>query len=192
MKKKNSDEKLLKMPLIKEKDISYDFIENYIFTKEQEWAKESISHLEKEQLPEDKYSESIIEGKLSLKKLDHPFYDTIVLSEGNIKGEFQVPCSRCLLPADQKFDLSFSSAFVSESFEKNEELEDMTFLHDTTQYELFFMDKKKQLNLALMVQEQLGINLEPFPLHSPDCKGLCSQCGTNLNTESCKHHPQEQ
>ena len=143
MKKKNSDEKLLNQPLIKEKDISYDFIENYVFTKEQEWARESINHLEKEQLEEDEYSESLIEGNLSLKKLDHPFYDTIVLSEGEVKGEFQVPCSRCLLPADQKFNLKFSSAFVNESFEKNEELEDMTFLHDETQFELFFMDKKR-------------------------------------------------
>ena len=190
MKKKNSDEKALNNPLIKEKDISYDFIENYTFSKKQEWAKESINHLEKEQLAEDEYTESTIRGNLSLKKLDHPFYDTIVLSEGRVKGEFQVPCSRCLLPADQKFDLQFNSAFINDSFEKNEELEDMTFLHGESQYELFFMDKKKQLNLALMIQEQLGINLAPFPLHAPDCKGLCSQCGTNLNTESCKHHPQ--
>ena len=38
-----------------------------------------------------------------------------------------------------------------------------------------------------IVKEQLLISIPMVPLHSPDCKGLCSICGTDLNKTECGH-----
>ncbi len=35
------------------------------------------------------------------------------------------------------------------------------------------------------VKEQLLISIPMVPLHSPDCKGLCTVCGTDLNSADC-------
>jgi uncharacterized protein len=35
------------------------------------------------------------------------------------------------------------------------------------------------------VKEQLLISVPMVPLHSPDCKGLCTVCGTDLNNADC-------
>jgi uncharacterized protein len=38
-----------------------------------------------------------------------------------------------------------------------------------------------------IVKEQLLISIPMVPLHSPDCKGLCSVCGADLNKTECGH-----
>ena len=35
------------------------------------------------------------------------------------------------------------------------------------------------------VKEQLLISIPMVPVHSPDCKGLCPVCGTDLNNADC-------
>jgi len=41
------------------------------------------------------------------------------------------------------------------------------------------------LDLALLLREQAWVAIPMKPLCDPDCKGLCPQCGVNLNLESC-------
>jgi uncharacterized protein len=38
-----------------------------------------------------------------------------------------------------------------------------------------------------LIKEQLLISIPMVPLHSPECKGLCSVCGTDLNKTECGH-----
>jgi uncharacterized protein len=38
-----------------------------------------------------------------------------------------------------------------------------------------------------IVKEQLLISIPMVPLHNPDCRGLCSVCGTDLNKTECGH-----
>ncbi|HET7317783.1 MAG TPA: DUF177 domain-containing protein, partial [Nitrospirota bacterium] len=38
-----------------------------------------------------------------------------------------------------------------------------------------------------LIKEQLLISIPMVPLHSPECKGLCSVCGTDLNKSECGH-----
>ncbi|HTG00944.1 MAG TPA: DUF177 domain-containing protein, partial [Nitrospirota bacterium] len=38
-----------------------------------------------------------------------------------------------------------------------------------------------------IVREQMLIAIPMVPLHCPDCKGLCSECGTDLNKRDCGH-----
>jgi uncharacterized protein len=41
------------------------------------------------------------------------------------------------------------------------------------------------LDLAPLLREQAWLAIPMKPLCRPDCKGLCPQCGANLNVESC-------
>lgn len=42
------------------------------------------------------------------------------------------------------------------------------------------------LDLSPLVTEQALLALDSLPLCSPDCRGLCSGCGVNLNREQCR------
>jgi uncharacterized protein len=42
-----------------------------------------------------------------------------------------------------------------------------------------------QIDLGQLVMEQLQLALPMKPLCDVACKGLCPQCGTNLNTGAC-------
>ena len=41
------------------------------------------------------------------------------------------------------------------------------------------------LDLTPLLREQAWIAIPMKPLCRPDCKGLCPQCGANLNRDSC-------
>lgn len=45
------------------------------------------------------------------------------------------------------------------------------------------------VDLTEDIREDILVNLEPFPLCSPTCKGLCPQCGRNLNEGPCTCKP---
>jgi uncharacterized protein len=47
-------------------------------------------------------------------------------------------------------------------------------------------DGAADLDLAEAVREELVLTQSPFAVCAPDCRGLCPQCGANLNEESCE------
>ena len=40
------------------------------------------------------------------------------------------------------------------------------------------------------VRQEIILAYPMIPVCRPDCKGLCSACGQNLNIAACPHHPQ--
>ena len=68
--------------------------------------------------------------------------------------------------------------------------------------ELYAFDKKNMTESGLLVPDDGQIDLEPLlreyallefpisPVCKPDCKGLCSVCGENLNKTDCGHRPE--
>jgi uncharacterized protein len=47
----------------------------------------------------------------------------------------------------------------------------------------FYQDS--EIEPVEFIREQLLLSLPMVPLHRPDCKGLCSICGTDLNKAEC-------
>jgi uncharacterized protein len=45
------------------------------------------------------------------------------------------------------------------------------------------------IDLGDLLREQFYLALPMKPLHDEGCKGLCPQCGTNLNREACECRP---
>jgi uncharacterized protein len=99
---------------------------------------------------------------------------------GRVKTRLELPCSRCLEPFDVDVDTPFDLRYEPQptSAEQGEhELAEGDF--DAASY------TDDQIDLGQLIQERIYLALDMKPLCSDDCKGLCSNCGTNLNRGSC-------
>jgi uncharacterized protein len=100
--------------------------------------------------------------------------------KGHLGGDLEVMCSRCLepftMPVAAEFDLGYVSRTenVGEG-EREVEEDDLGTA--------FYSDD--QIDLEQLIVEQFQLAMPMKPLCSDDCKGLCPQCGTNLNMETC-------
>lgn len=100
---------------------------------------------------------------------------------GDIHTVATVPCSRCLesyaLPLELHFDLLYTTApDVITKGENRVDKDSITHArYDGT-----------RIDLGDLLQEQIYLGLPLKPLCKEDCRGLCSQCGTNRNVRTCE------
>jgi uncharacterized protein len=103
---------------------------------------------------------------------------------GTVKTELELECSRCLesfrMPVDASFDIRYLPASEASSEPEREvEEEDL----ETSYY------SDDQIDLNQLLREQFYLAVPMKPLCQEGCKGLCVQCGTNLNTATCTCAP---
>ena len=103
---------------------------------------------------------------------------------GTVSSTLELGCSRCLepyrLPVASAFDLRYLPSGEA-SAEREAEIEDDDL--DTSYY------SDDQIDLNELIREQFYLVLPMKPLCQEDCRGLCPQCGTNLNTDACACAP---
>jgi uncharacterized protein len=100
--------------------------------------------------------------------------------EGTVRTMLELPCSRCLepfrMPVEAAFDLRYlpASAMTTEdeSAVADEDLETSYYRDDV-------------IDLNELLREQFYLALPMKPLCDENCRGLCSQCGANLNMGAC-------
>ena len=99
---------------------------------------------------------------------------------GDIRTMADLPCSRCLemysLPLDLHFDLLYTTE--PEKIEKGESRVDESSITEV-HYD------GTRIDLDALFGEQILLGLPLKPLCREDCRGLCPQCGANLNSEAC-------
>jgi uncharacterized protein len=99
---------------------------------------------------------------------------------GHVTTALELACSRCLeafrVPVDAAFDLLYLPA-ASEPTAGEQEVEDDDL--GTSYY------RDGVIDLADLVREQFYLALPMKPLCRDACRGLCPECGTNLNTGAC-------
>jgi len=167
--------------------ISLDVTTDYLLKEDIPWVSELLDEIEEETDREDpEYRKGRIEIELSLKrKSEVPFSDHVLI-KGRVRTSFQMPCVRCLKLTGQKINEPFTAAFLHKHFEKEPEYEEADDIFTENEaFDLYFHDKGK-IDIKEMLHEQIYIHVDSFLLHDKDCKGLCSQCGVDLNTETCK------
>lgn len=103
---------------------------------------------------------------------------------GRVRAELELACSRCVepyrFPIDAQFDQRYLPASqASTEAEREVEEDDL----ETSYY------TDDQIDLSELMREQFYLALPMKPLCQDDCKGLCAQCGTNLNTGTCDCAP---
>jgi uncharacterized protein len=99
---------------------------------------------------------------------------------GRVQSEPLLECSRCLkkfpYKIDSELDIDLApagSVGTSGEHELNAGELDMEFYEGD------------EIEPVELIKEQLLISVPMVPLHSPDCRGLCPVCGTDLNAAEC-------
>jgi DUF177 domain-containing protein len=100
---------------------------------------------------------------------------------GDLSGTTELACSRCLesfrLPVASHFDLRYVPRGSNTGEGEIEVREDDLA---TAFYDEGFID------LEQLVREQFYLSIPMKPLCDEACKGLCAQCGKNLNAGPCE------
>lgn len=94
--------------------------------------------------------------------------------QADFQGSLVLECVRCLDSSEHRLNMDFS--------------------------ELYAFDYRSISESGLLVPESGYIDFEPLlreyalleipisPICKPDCKGLCRECGQNLNEKNCGHN----
>ena len=100
--------------------------------------------------------------------------------KGSFRGEFQIPCARCVepvnLPLSGEFDLLFRPSDVDATGSEH--------AISTPETEIGYYDNGG-LALEDVLREQVLLSLPARTLCQTDCKGLCPRCGVNRNETAC-------
>jgi len=91
-------------------------------------------------------------------------------------------CSRCLENTKLSIGSDFAYTLIPAKAEASEDLELKPEELEISYYQGDFID------LAPIICEQIILQIPIKVLCSSDCRGLCQQCGTNLNVSSCNCH----
>ena len=105
--------------------------------------------------------------------------------EGNLTTTVRLDCGRCLqsfeMPIESKFALTYCQGEPDpEHNDLNQEeleltTEDMGLIHY----------QGEEINIKNEIQEQVVLAFPLRPLCRLDCKGLCPECGADLNAAKC-------
>ena len=98
---------------------------------------------------------------------------------GSLGGDIEGVCSRCLkrysFPLEKRFEFILTPEPGSaKSRGLNRDELGLSFY------------AVEEINLSPYIREQLLLALPMRPLCEDDCRGLCVDCGANLNEESCR------
>ena len=94
--------------------------------------------------------------------------------EGRMELTLAMSCDRCLKPVLQKITLDFTRQVCGpDEYEEDTEDDEQSFMEGY------------QLNVDDLIKNECFMNLPVKVLCKPDCKGICLQCGKDLNTGKC-------
>lgn len=105
--------------------------------------------------------------------------DDEVLVRGRIEGELTMVCSRCVGPAQVTLSAPFDVLFLPRDADVPDDAAEDSEAPDVIPYE------NEQIELGEMLREELLLALPYAPLCSESCKGLCANCGKDLNQGPC-------
>ncbi|XP_062092948.1 large ribosomal RNA subunit accumulation protein YCED homolog 1, chloroplastic-like [Humulus lupulus] len=127
--------------------------------------------------------------------------------DGIIKTVFTLRCSRCGEPAAESIFSNFSLLLTEEPVEEPEIInmgmiygenkanfitgsgEDCEEEDDDASIDfedrLYFPPKEKEIDISKHIRDLLHLEIIISSICDPNCKGMCFNCGVNLNTSTC-------
>lgn len=118
-----------------------------------------------------------VTGEVAMMRLPHE----INVQVKRLNSEVVGTCNRCL----KVFKIKLAVSHAEREFIIDLPAEEIEPGED-----IFYVDKRtREIDLTDMVSHELLLHFPLIPVCSESCKGLCDQCGVNLNetTCSCKH-----
>ena len=113
-------------------------------------------------------SADFVRGLLTLTRTDQH-----ILVEGSLESSIPTECVRCLDIFQQLLRLQLEEQFALAA---GPSVTDPPYL----------VDANGTIDLTLPIREQIVLSVPIQPICRPDCKGLCIQCGKNLNEGPCE------
>lgn len=95
----------------------------------------------------------------------------IIKIDAVLKGSVTLGCGRCLNDFEYPVNIIVDARSTEEIQEDNPD---------------FFYHTGKEIDLTAIAEEFLITNLPIERVCSADCKGICPDCGVNLNTTECR------
>jgi uncharacterized protein len=118
-------------------------------------------------------SEATVSGKLNLAGSE-------LFVNGHVEGEAQVECDRCLKPIDVKVDTDFSLEYITGSDYESSQVAELG--EEVMAVSVF---DGEAIDVDEIVKEQIVLAIPTRRLCSEECKGLCPECGIDLNSGDC-------
>lgn len=139
-------------------------------------GKESESFTFTYQLPEGLSSipDSAFIGPAEIDCLVEVYPDEAFIS-GKCRYQLAGPCSRCLEDTVYQGEVSFDERFLPAARQGEADCD-------------LFVYERDRINLTRFIDELILTDMPLSLLCNEDCKGLCHDCGQNLNKGDCGHH----
>ena len=93
--------------------------------------------------------------------------------QGKFSGETTLQCVRCLKDFSQLLNWEFTELYA--------------FSKESASELGMILPESAQIDLAPLLREYALLEVPISPIHDPDCKGLCIECGQDLNIKDCGH-----
>lgn len=110
--------------------------------------------------------------------------EEMVVVEGSVDTAVRLQCCRCLQDFEQPLSVSFSLTYARQLPAVEEEAEDAEVELCAEDLGLLSFDGD-EIDLTDGIQEQVVMALPYKPLCRESCRGLCAQCGADLNQGDC-------
>ena len=107
---------------------------------------------------------------------------TTIFIKGKLSAIIKSYCNRCLEDVSVPIGGDFAYTLVPEKAETKEDLELTAEELEISHYQADFID------LTAIVCEQVILQIPIKVLCKEECRGLCPQCGINLNSSFCNCH----
>jgi len=107
--------------------------------------------------------------------------DAGILVQGRVQTEVELVCSRCLASFALPLEVT-----LEEEFRPSVDIATGKKIPRGAEDAALVIDEQHILDLWELIRQQLLLALPMHPLCRPDCAGLCSQCGKNLNEGPCE------
>src|ERR1700682_3700652 len=101
--------------------------------------------------------------------------------EGSLETKVELVCARCLEPVTEEVHRDFDLMYAP--VPKNEKPKEDRLRDDDTEIGFFVGNG---LFLADVLKEQVLLELPVKVICQSECRGLCANCGANLNHEECR------
>lgn len=99
-----------------------------------------------------------------------------ILVDAAFQAVTTAECVRCLNEFQQPVQTQFQELYAFKS-------------NQVTDSELVLAEDAN-IDLAPLIREYLLLEVPIKPICRPDCRGLCLECGANLNETTCPHQAQ--
>ena len=94
--------------------------------------------------------------------------------QGSFEGDTTIQCVRCLKDFSHHLHWEITELYA--------------FHNKPTEEDGLILPESAQIDLAPILREYALLEVPIKPLHDPECKGLCVECGQDLNLEDCGHN----